>query len=197
MPCTDPNRQQGCTPKAVASMSLKVEAQLFDARDSLEAYADLATLDARLQSLALVGLNRRLVQQCRLKSKRQRTAQLVQILGGIGRYRQIQTLLQDIRNEQQNLLSNRVLGKCRGCCGGSSGNDDACSIQQQQQPLLCFKDNDMPTPVRDLYFGSQQLANAFEKTPIERLHQVDWKLLIAQNQTILRNFRQWNGEVVL
>lgn len=240
----DPRQQEGCSSSAVATMSEKVEGELFRTRESLESYADLASLDARLQALALITFNRRLVakkKEASIQNKRQRTEQLVQVLGGIGRFRQIQTLLQEIRDEQQNFVTTRILGGggggggCVGCCCGSGSGSSGSTLSVSSTPgvVLDIEDGNvveatspspvvcplpsnnnsnnqgisfvspfsgsttMPDVIKDLYFGSQQLRNAFEMTPIERLHQVDWKSLIAQNQALLRTFREWNGELVL
>ncbi len=165
-------RQEGCNPSMVESMSKRVEGQLFETRASLESYVDLSTLDARLQALALVK---------KIQSDhdsdvdpRQRTEYLVQILGGIGRYRQIQKVLKDIRDEQQNF---ETIGG--GAVGGRVMTEG------------------MPDAVRDLFVESGPLQHAFEKAPMELLGQLDWTFLIARTQAILRTYREWNGDVLL
>jgi hypothetical protein len=216
----DDLRQEGCSSSSVASLiSHHVEGQLFRTRESLPAYADLATLDARLQILAFSSLHRRQSRNDTAGRKRKRTKTLVSKLGGIGRYRQIQTLLREIRDEQQNFMRNRILGGgCGGCCGGRAASSPTKSTEDDDTqtaigfvcPLpnssatttrlvsLVDDDNDdMPDHVKELYFESQQLLNAFEKMPMEQLAQVDFKSLIARNRAILRNFREWNGELVL
>lgn len=228
-------------------MSLRVESQLYHGRDSLESYANLATLDDRLQSLAMLGLHRRHIRQYKGQQQQERTETLARCVGGIGKYRQIQKLLQEICNERQNILMNRIMGdtttvgnKDIGMVSSSSDNDgtehqygyrsagtetelslmeETETIAAEEEDLLSLcpctdtstngsnkqksslhelQDQNMPKPVYDLFFGcTHQLAHAFDKTPKERLHLVDWKLLITRNQTVLRNFREWNGDVVL
>jgi hypothetical protein len=51
----------------------------------------------------------------------------------------------------------------------------------------------MPTPVRDLYFGTLPLLNAFEKSPTETLDKLNWNTLLAKGEAILHAYREWAG----
>lgn len=53
----------------------------------------------------------------------------------------------------------------------------------------------LPDPVKALYLETQELQFAFERVPMELLGTMDWTLMIARTQAVLRAFREWNGDV--
>ena len=140
---------------------------------------------------------------------RTRTEQLVHVLGGIGRYRQIQKILQEIRDEQENLLHVRgqptqhpsgdssLSTAATGASTTSSSRSNSSGSSRMRRIMEITHDEATPDPVRDLFVETQELQRAFEKTPMELLGAIDWTLLIARTQTILRTFREWNGDVTV
>lgn len=52
------------------------------------------------------------------------------------------------------------------------------------------KDTVLPQPVRNLFFGTA-LLDAFEKSPVERIQQMDWNALVAQAEENLGAYSQW------
>lgn len=76
------------------------------------------------------------------------------------------------------------------CSTGSrcptSGAGGACSISFE-------KDTVLPQPVRNLFFGTA-LLDAFEKSPVERIQQMDWNALVAQAEENLGAYSEWAGK---
>jgi hypothetical protein len=48
----------------------------------------------------------------------------------------------------------------------------------------------MPSSVRDSYFETTTLLNAFEKIPSHRLDKIDWKFLLDHCETILQTYQE-------
>eukprot|EP00538_Stauroneis_constricta_P007082 CAMPEP_0119549976 /NCGR_PEP_ID=MMETSP1352-20130426/3605_1 /TAXON_ID=265584 /ORGANISM="Stauroneis constricta, Strain CCMP1120" /LENGTH=214 /DNA_ID=CAMNT_0007595709 /DNA_START=417 /DNA_END=1058 /DNA_ORIENTATION=+ len=156
-------------------------------------YADVSTLDARLHTILITKLNRRLAD----KAKRNRSVALRKVLGR-DRFMKAQVLVREIRQDMNRTVSQM------GCCGGNGST--ACAMRAQrcdsedhnnnnssskncaQQPQPTFRDR-LPGPVRDLFFNTR-LIRSFELSPIGDLHRLPWDEMIETASNNLIRFRE-------
>ena len=163
-----------------------LEHRLYESsgKHNLDEYTDLATLDARMRTLAAIQLNNRLLQKTKLNSHNchnKSREECLQHVIGLDAFPAARDLVKEIRLEQQRL----VASNCAECQANGT-----CSIQSG--PTLWF-DETMPAEVRGLYFGTMTLLNAFDKSPVEQLQRIDWDEVLLQSKAALEAYRTWKA----
>lgn len=157
-----------------------LEQYLFRTAYSFEDYGDLSTLDQRIQIFLTVQVKRRLVKNC----KRNRTETLRLVMGD-DRYFIVRDLVRQIKLEKNTKVASMKCSTGSYCPPNTTGGGArrSCSISFE-------KDTVLPQPVRNLSFGTA-LLDAFEKSPVERIQQMDWNALVAQAEENLGAYSQW------
>jgi hypothetical protein len=100
---------------------------------------------------------------------------------GATRYGQAQMLIHNVRTEKQNLVAARL--QCSAAAASYCGH-----------PMSFHKS--MPSSVRDSYFETTTLLNAFEKIPSHRLDKIDWKGFLDCCEIILQTYQEWMHSIV-
>lgn len=77
-----------------------------------------------------------------------------------------------------------------GGCSGGGGT--TCGTLRNE--FNSGGDRRFPRPVRDLFFDTP-LVLAFNKAPVEGLHEIDWDVLIRDAEAKLGAFRKYNETV--
>jgi hypothetical protein len=171
------SQQNGKTREEVHAMAQAVEHLLFQNSTSFQRYGDVSTLDARLRSILTAKVHRRLVQHSIQGDHR---SQVLHKILGSERYNQTRLLIRDIRDEKNKLGSTQLTCSPGTCCTGTAR-------------LLSFHVQ-MPKPVKEIVFGATPLLDAFEKSPVDTLHRLEWNTLISNGRTSLEVYRKWQRE---
>ena len=133
---------------------------------------------------------------------------------GLQRYNTFKQVIREIRHERH--LYGSKLG-CAQCVGNSCPPSpvrsptpnsssvspiDACYQSLSSSlppPMMNFKDDTMPSEVKDLFFESTNvLIDAFERWPIERIAKMDntleWDVLLARGKQSLIKYHAWKND---
>ena len=129
----------------------------------------------QLESMPLPPIRatrRRSSRQHNKSNAKERAQVLVQTLG-YNRYRHIENLIKEIRQEQRSAN----ISQLQLCGAGRSPN---CA---------------MPRQIKELFWESSSLLNAFEKYPIASLQILDWDELIERAEVSMNTYNQWKNEI--
>lgn len=128
---------------------------------------------------------------------------------GLQRYNTFKQVIREIRHERH--LYGSKLG-CAQCVGNScppspvrGASTDVSPIDGCYQssslppPMMNFKNDNMPSEVKDLFFESTNvLIDAFERWPIERIAKMDnameWDVLLARGKASLIKYHSWKND---
>lgn len=103
---------------------------------------------------------------------KERTQVLVQTLG-YGRYCHIENLVKQIRQEQRSAN----ISQLQLCGAGRSPN---CA---------------MPRQIKELFWETSSLLNAFEKYPVASLQILDWDELVERAELSMNTYNEWKSEI--
>jgi menaquinone-dependent protoporphyrinogen IX oxidase len=166
-----------------------VEKMLYKSSYDITEYSNLDTLDERIRAILAIQLCKRTLrtkktsEQTATKLKGStRSSVLIDLLGGLDRYRTVESLVYNVKKTKLELVV-----RMKGGCTKTSCPYPATSSSTMGK----FPQNTVfPEPLRDLFFHIP-LVQIFDKTPIEKLQNQDWDSLIKDAQTKYQAFLQY------